>query len=76
MHKDGFRLDNILLSHDPSYQPSNAGPEENWQNEWGRIAGHIDDTMMFLTENLFKTGENYWSGITDIFYVSQRLRRL
>jgi hypothetical protein len=66
MHMDGFRLDKILLSGNPSYQPSNYGPEEKWENDLGRIAGHIDDTMMYLTENLPQSGEIYWSGITDI----------
>ena len=32
----------------------------------GKIAGHIDDTMMYLTENLPSSGEIYWSGIVDI----------
>jgi hypothetical protein len=66
MHKDGFRLDKILLSTDPSYQPPNNGPEEMWENDLGRIAGHIDDTMMYLTENLPTSGEIYWSGIADL----------
>ena len=66
MHKDGFRLDKIILSADPSYQPLNNGPKEMWANDLGRIAAHIDDTMMYLTENLPPSGEIYWSGIADL----------
>jgi hypothetical protein len=66
MHKDGFRIDKIILARSSVYQPSGSGPEEQWHNDLGRIAGHIDDTMMYLTENLPRSGEIYWSGIVDV----------
>jgi len=66
MHKDGFRLDKIILAKGSAYQPSGNGPEEQWANDLGRIAGHIDDTMLYLTEKLPSSGEIYWSGIADI----------
>jgi len=47
MHQDGFRLDKIILTKSSAYQPSGNGPEEQWANDLGRIAGHIDDTMLF-----------------------------
>ena len=66
MHKNGLRIDKIILVKSPAYQPSGKGPEEQWDNDLGRIAGHIDDTMMYLTENLPNNGEIFWSGIVDI----------
>jgi hypothetical protein len=66
MREDGFRLDKIVFTRNASYLPSGTGPKEKWQNDLGRIAGHIDDTMMYLTENLPANGEIYWSGIVDI----------
>ena len=66
MHKDGIRLDKLVLSKNPAYRPSGYGPNESWGNDLGRIAGHIDDTMMFLSENLPRSGKIYWSGIFDI----------
>jgi len=65
-HKDGFRIDKIVLVKSPIYQPSDNGPQEKLDNDLGKIAGHIDDTMMYLTENLPSSGEIYWSGIVDI----------
>lgn len=66
MHKDGLRVDKIVLSASPAFQPSDSGPEEQWENDLGRIAAHIDDTMMYLTENLPHRGKIYWSGIVDL----------
>ena len=66
MHKDGFRLDKIILAKSSAYQPSGNGPGEQWANDLGRIAGHIDDTMLYLTEKLPGSGKIYWSGISDI----------
>ena len=66
MHKDGLRIDKIVLSPNPIFQPSDLGPEEQWENDLGRIAGHIDDTIMYLTEYLPANGEIYWSGIVDL----------
>lgn len=66
MCKDGLRVDKIVLSLNPAYQPSDFGPEEQWGNDLGRIAAHIDDTMMYLTENLPGRGKIYWSGIVDL----------
>jgi hypothetical protein len=66
MHEDGFRLDKIVLTDQPDYVPSGMGPTEQWDNDLGRIGGHIDDTMMYLTENLGPKGEIYWSGTADI----------
>jgi hypothetical protein len=66
MHKDGFRIDKIILVKSATYQPSGKGPKEQWDNDLGRVAGHIDDTMIYLTENLPSNGEIYWSGIADI----------
>jgi hypothetical protein len=66
MHKNGFRVDKILLTKSSSYQPAGYGPDEQWENDLGRIAGHIDDTMMYLTENLPLSGKIYWSGIFDV----------
>jgi hypothetical protein len=66
MHKDGIRVDKILLTKSSTYQPSGYGPDEQWDNDLGRIAGHIDDTMMYLGENLPLSGKIYWSGIFDI----------
>ncbi|MGD9363538.1 MAG: hypothetical protein PVH85_32040, partial [Desulfobacterales bacterium] len=65
-HKDGFRIDKVVLVKSPIYQPSDNGPKEKWDNDLGKIAGHIDDTMMYLTETLPSNGEIYWSGIVDI----------
>jgi hypothetical protein len=66
MEEDGFRVDKIILATSATYEPSGSGPDEAWENDLGRIAGHIDDTIMYLTEHLPKCGEIYWSGIIDI----------
>jgi hypothetical protein len=66
MHKAGIRLDKLLLTSSSVYQPSGHGPDEKWGNDLGRIAGHIDDTLMFLSENLPLSGKIYWSGIFDV----------
>jgi len=66
MHEDGFRVDKIVLARQAGYLPADMGPDEQWENDLGRIAGHIDDTLAYLTENLGSSGEIYWSGIADI----------
>jgi hypothetical protein len=66
MHKDGLRLDKVVMTKSSGFQPSGSGPQEQWENDLGRIAGHIDDTMLYLTEHLPAMGMIYWSGIADI----------
>ncbi|UCD82364.1 MAG: hypothetical protein JSW26_13340 [Desulfobacterales bacterium] len=66
MHEDGFRLDKIVLTKSSTFQPFGDGPDEQWDNDLGRIAGHIDDVLMLLSEKLPLSGKIYWSGVSDI----------
>jgi hypothetical protein len=56
MAEDGFRLDRLLLTNDPNYTPSGAGPAESEQQ--GASGGGplvlLERTIVYTYDNLYR----------------------